>query len=97
MTALQLVIAPAAKHDLKGIYQYGLHLWGQIQSNSFLTSIKDQFWSLTEQPLMGIERPELLPDIRSLAFHSHTLFYLATESQVEIIQSYMAAKILNAV
>ena len=97
MTALQLVFAPAAKHDLKVIYQYGLHLWGQIQSNSFLTSIKDQFWSLTEQPLMGIERPELLPDIRSLLFQSHILLYLTTESQVEIIQSYMAAKILNAV
>jgi toxin ParE1/3/4 len=46
---------------------------------------------------MDIERPELLPDIRSLPLQSHTLFYLATESQVEIIQSYMAAKILNAV
>jgi toxin ParE1/3/4 len=86
MPAHQLVIAPAAKHDLKDIYQYGLRLWGQIQSDSYLTNIKDQFWSLTEQPLMGIERPELLPDIRSLPIQSHILFYRATENRVEIIR-----------
>ena len=78
MPAHQLVIAPAAKHNLKDIYQYGPRLWGQIQSDSYLTNIKDQFWSLTEQPLIGIERPELLPDIRSLPIQSHTLFYRAT-------------------
>ena len=86
MPAHQLVIAPAAKNDLKDIYQYGLRQWGQTQSDSYLTIIKDQFWSLTEQPLMGIEPPELLPDIRSLPIQSHTLFYQATKKRVEIIR-----------
>jgi toxin ParE1/3/4 len=35
---------------------------------------------------MGIERPELLPDIRSLPIQIHTLFYRATENRVEIIR-----------
>lgn len=86
MPVHQLVIAPAAINDLKDIYQYGLRQWGQTQSDSYLTTIKDQFWSLTEQPLMGIERPELLPSIRSLPIQSHTLFYRATENRVEIIR-----------
>ena len=73
MPSHQLVIAPAAKDDLKDIYQYGLRQWGKVQSASYLASIKDQFWSLTEQPLMGIERPELLPYARSLSIQSHTL------------------------
>ena len=72
MPTHQLVIAPAAKNDLKDIYQYGLRQWGQTQSDSYLTTIKDKSWSLTGQPLMGIERPELLPDIRSLPIQSHT-------------------------
>jgi len=86
MPAHQLIIALAAQNDLKDIYQYGLRQWGQSQSDSYLTAIKDQFWLLTRQPLMGIERPELLPDTRSLPIQSHTLFYRVTTNQVEIIR-----------
>jgi toxin ParE1/3/4 len=82
----QLVIAPAVKNDLKDIYQYGLRQWGQAQSESYLSTIKNQFWLLTEQPLIGIERPELLPDTRSLPIESHTLFYRVTANRVEIIR-----------
>jgi len=86
MPSFQLIIAPAARDDLKDIYQYGLRQWGKVQSARYLASLKDQFWSLTEQPLMGIERPELLPDARSLAMQSHTLFYRVVANQVEIIR-----------
>ncbi len=86
MPAHQLVIAPAAKADLKDIYQYGLRQWGQAQSDSYLENLKDLFWSLTEQPLMGVERPELLPGARSLPVESHTLFYRVSTNTVEIIR-----------
>jgi toxin ParE1/3/4 len=82
----QLVIAPAAKNDLKEIYQYGLRKWGQAQSESYLSTIKKQFWLLTQQPLMGTERPELLPDTRSLPIESHALFYRVTANRVEVIR-----------
>lgn len=86
MPAHQLVIAPAAKADLKDIYQYGLRQWGQAQSDSYLENLKDHFWSLTEQSLMGVERSELLPGVRSLPIESHTLFYRVTADTVEIIR-----------
>jgi toxin ParE1/3/4 len=81
-----LVIAPAAKDDLRELYAYGLRRWGQAQSDSYLTNIKDKFWSLIEQPLIGVERPELLPDAKSLPVQSHTLFYRVTADKVEIIR-----------
>ena len=86
MPGHQLVIAPAAKADLKEIYQYGLRQWGQSQSNSYMQNLKDHFWSISEQPLMGVERPELLPGARSLPIESHTLFYRVTTNRVEIIR-----------
>ena len=86
MSAHQLVIAPAAKNDLKDIYQYGLRKWGKVKSDSYLVALKDQFWSLTKQPLIGIERLELLPDTRSLHIQSHTLFYRVTANRIEIIR-----------
>ena len=86
MASHQLVIAPAAKTDLKDIYQYGLRQWGQAQSESYLAAIKNHFWLLTQQPLMGAERNELLPEVRSLPIESHTLFYRVTTDTVEIIR-----------
>ena len=86
MASHQLVIAPAAIDDLKDIYQYGLQHWGQAPSERYLAAIKDQFWLLTQQPLMGTERPELPPETRSIPIESHTLFYRVTANAVEIIR-----------
>lgn len=86
MASYQLVIAPAAQNDLRDIYQYGLRQWGLAQSESYLSTIKNHFWLLTRQPLMGTERPELLPNIRSLPIESHTLYYRVTSNRVEIIR-----------
>ena len=86
MPAHQLVIAPAAKADLKYIYPYWLRQSGQAQSDNYLENIKDHFWSLTEQPQIGAERPELLPCVRSLPIESHTLFYRVSVDTVEIIR-----------
>jgi len=81
-----LVIAPAAKADLKDIYQHGLRQWGQIQSENYLESIKEQFWILTEQPMIGVDRSELLLGARSLPIESHILFYRVAPDTVEIIR-----------
>lgn len=86
MPAYKLVIAPVAKNDLKDIYRYGLRQWGQAQSDSYLSAIRNQLWLPTEQPLIGVERPELLPHIRSLPIQSHILFYRVTVNQIEIIR-----------
>lgn len=81
-----LLIAPAATVDLKDIYQFGLRQWGQTQSVSYLETLKEKLWALTEHPLMGTERPELLAGIRSLPIQSHILFYRVTSTSVDIIR-----------
>ena len=40
MVRYQLLLAPAAKNDLRDIYEYGLRQWGQTQSKSYLSTIK---------------------------------------------------------
>ena len=86
MAPHQLVIAPAARNDLKEIYQYGLRQWGQARSDNYLATLKNQIWLLTQEPLMGTERTELLPGTRSLPVESHTLFYRVAANRVEIIR-----------
>ena len=82
----QLVISDAAKADLKDIYQYGLRQWGKAQSDRYLEKIKAQLWLLTEQPMMGTDRPELISGNKSLPVESHTLYYRVISSKVEIIR-----------
>ena len=86
MITYQLFIAPAAKNDLKNIYQFGLSRWGQLQSDNYLENLKSQLWLLTEQPLLGVERAELLPGIRSLTIESHILFYSVNGNKIEVIR-----------
>jgi len=86
MNAYLLVISPAAQNDLKGIYQFGQRIWGKTQSSQYLDQLMTQFWALTEQPLMGAERSELLPDLRSITVESHVIFYRVQSKQIEIIR-----------
>ncbi|THB66913.1 MAG: type II toxin-antitoxin system RelE/ParE family toxin [Gammaproteobacteria bacterium] len=85
-SAHQIVIAPAAKDDLKLMYQYGLRQWGQERSDRYISEIKRLIWLLVEQPFMGTERPELLSNIRSLPIKSHILFYRIISTKVEIVR-----------
>ena len=82
----RLVISPAALDDLQSIYQFGLRKWGQTQSSQYLDHFKAQFWALTEKPLMGIDRSELLPDMRCFSVESHIMFYRVQSMQIEIIR-----------
>ena len=86
MSAYNLVIAPLAKHDLKRIYDYSISNWGDRQASDYLDKLKKLFWELTEQPKMGIEREELLPDMRSFSVDSHVVFYRLLQSQVEVVR-----------
>ena len=86
MSAYNLVIAPLAKHDLKRIYDYSISNWGSRQASDYLDKLKKLFWELTEQPKMGVEREELLPNMRSFSFDSHVVFYRLQQSQVEVVR-----------
>lgn len=86
MLKYKLIVSPAAKSDLKDIYQSGIRQWGLAQSDKYLESIKDILWNLTEHPEIGTVRPELLPNTRGLTINSHILFYRTTADCVEILR-----------
>ena len=86
MKIMHLVISLSAQNDLKEIYKYGRRNWSSAKSESYLNEIKNQMWMLTQQPLMGIDRSELLKESRSLMINRHTLFYRVTADNVEIIR-----------
>lgn len=86
MSDYRLIISPIARDDLRKIYQFGLRNWAANQSSKYLENLKERFWTLTEQPLIGIERFELLHGMRSFPVESHTVFYRVRSKQIEIIR-----------
>jgi toxin ParE1/3/4 len=83
---LKLVISPAAQQDLRDIHQFSLRTWGQAQSSEYLAQIKEQFWTLSTQPHIGVERPELAQGLRSIPVKNHILFYRVQNQQLEIVR-----------
>jgi len=66
MSRYQLVISPTAQNDLKNIFHFGLRHWGKSQSVDYLNNLKKSLWTLTQHPYIGIERPDLQLEIRSI-------------------------------
>ena len=86
MSRHPLVISPAARDDLAEIGRFGKQAWGKMQSSAYLDRLKEQLWTLTEFPLVGVERDDLLPELRSLPVASHLVFYRLTQGCVEIVR-----------
>jgi len=72
-----LLLSPAAKVDLKDIYQFGLRQWGQTQSDSYLETLKEKFYKEAEPEIIKLviaiaekvigniveEKPEAIQDV----------------------------------
>jgi toxin ParE1/3/4 len=86
MAAYKLVISPAAREDLKVIYQYGCGAWGVRRSSQYLDRLKDQLWGLIDNPELGVKRDELVRGIRSVSVDSHVLFYRIKNRRLEVIR-----------
>jgi toxin ParE1/3/4 len=59
---------------------------GESKFSQYLDYLNAQFWALTENPLMGVERPELLFEMRCFPVESHVVFYRVEMMKVEIIR-----------
>ena len=86
MASRKLLLSPAAKADIRAIYQRSLGKFGRARTEAYLEGIKESMWTLTSQPLLGIDRSELLPELRSLVVATHIIFYRALKDRVEIVR-----------
>jgi len=86
MTDYNLVLSPRSLDDLKDIYQYGVLSRGAAQASDYLNTLKSHFWKLTEQPKVGVEREELLPNMRSFPVENHIVFYRLQSEHIEIVR-----------
>lgn len=86
MESFRLVISPAARDDLTGIFSCGLMNWGRVWTGRYLDTLRQSLWTLTLHPAMGIERTEILSGLRSFPINNHVVFYRIRSDCVEIIR-----------
>jgi toxin ParE1/3/4 len=79
------VVRPRALDDLAEIWAY-IADDSPDQADAFVDLVDSKFQALSRRPRLGRRRPELSPDIRSLAFGRYVVFYLPLSRGIEVVR-----------
>lgn len=69
------VLSPAARADLKSIWDYTTEHWGAGQAEAYLRDIERGVERVVQNPLMGRRCDEVRQGYRRHSVGSHTLYY----------------------
>ena len=95
MKRLKLVISDEAVTDL-------IDLWTYIAEDSperadqFVEQIQEKCETLAETPMMGRERSELLPGMRSFPIGRYLIFYRIVEETLQVVRVLSGYRDLDA-
>jgi len=83
----RLVYLAAARRDLASILDYITRQSGSLAvGRGFTAQLRDQCTQLARLPgTLGRARPELRPDIRSLAFRGYVIFFRYRDDVLEVV------------
>jgi toxin ParE1/3/4 len=86
---------PRAGADVSDIWEF-IAEDSVERADAFVDRIDAKFQALAAQPLMGRERPELAPGLRSLAMERYVIFYQPVPEGVEIVRVLHGARDASA-
>ncbi len=75
-----------AEKDLEAIVDFTVQRWGMAQSHNYLDELDALAQILADNPLLGAEREELSPGLRSFPCQSHLLFYVLQKEGIIIVR-----------
>ena len=84
-----VVVRPRALDDLAEIWAYIARQSADDspdQADAFVDLVDSKFQVLSRRPRLGRRRPEISPDIRSLAFGRYVVFYLPLSRGIEVVR-----------
>jgi toxin ParE1/3/4 len=81
----RVVWSPEAEQDLLDIWAYLAREASTRVADEQLRSIDRVCDMLSEAPLLGRSRDELLPGIRSIAAQPYVIFYRAPATHIEVV------------
>lgn len=82
----QLVLSPAARDDIDGIYEYTFDEWGIDQAERYIDEIMNICRDLASGNKSGRDASEVRADYRSQLANSHIIFYKENNAEISIIR-----------
>lgn len=79
-------LTPAAKEDLKEIWNYSEERWGVTQADKYLKALEKCIEDLAKFPEKGRLRNEIRRGYRSFPEGQHLVFYKAQKKQIEVVR-----------
>jgi toxin ParE1/3/4 len=76
---------PAAKEQLKSIWQYAFETWGEQKADAYLAEIEAKLNVIAENPARERERPEIKPGYHSIKVNRHIIFCLLGKEHIDVI------------
>jgi toxin ParE1/3/4 len=79
-----IIIAPDARSDLRGILAYTQIHWGHDQRLKYRVKIYNEFDQLANFPFKGRARDEISEGLRSVPIDQHLVYYRVGETSITI-------------
>ena len=79
-------LTPAAAGDIREIGEYTNRVWGAIQRKYYLSELADSLDRIALHPELGLDRDDIRPGLKCVAFQRHLIFYNAGSDTVEIVR-----------
>ena len=78
-------LTPSAKSDLIDIWYYSVETWGEKQAEKYLQDVEDKLNQIADNPRLEKHRPEIVLGYYSFPVQKHIIFYLISNSYIDII------------
>ena len=75
-----------AQRDFVGVAAWSQAQWGAIMTRRYLDEIERQIIRIVDNPMLGSDAELPRPGLRKIAAGRHTIFYVASESEVQIVR-----------
>lgn len=79
-------VSGKAESDLTKMYEYGIEAFGLKHAQEYLLGIHDIFQVLSDNSNLGRDASEFIMYLKRFSYKSHTIFYLATDSDILIVR-----------
>ena len=75
-----------AEQDIELLYRYTIAQFGVNQATAYVEGLIEKFELLVKYPQLGKEADHLAPNIRSLIYQSHTIYYKPRQNDIFIVR-----------
>jgi len=85
-SSLELDITATARRDIRAILRHSRRVWGEEQRREYAERLDSAMLQLTEFPLLGSVRNEILEGLRAFVVGQHLILHQVDDQTVRVIR-----------